>query len=1047
MVLHTLEPLSIIRDKASRATIATCISTALTLHPPQLLPATTAFFHALNRYEHIAVPLAEILALLSAANDHSAACLSHLIQEIATVSEQHIVNDPTAAKSIAAFIARLSELCPAVLRGHLAVLLKHLNVDSYLLRNGILHLITALIKNKPQHDDPLLDILLERAAADTHAFTRSKAVQMWVGLVQAEAVPHKLYPTLAILAAGRLDDKAAAVRKAAAILMTALLQNNPFGPVLKGDQFREKLKQFTEQEEEEEEVEKDIANENNEDDNESTTTALDEEMQEATDEENGSVEDINPDADSETDANKDIRIELERAQGEEADKKPELSQEELKRRYYATAVAFITNVEDSLDTFYQLLRSKSITDVSEAVSFLITAVRFQLQSAERQAVSKMLPLILRKEPNIREAAAQAYFRLLAPSATTQLRSEKDSALFIAKGLVSMGIGSTTGELACLESLILRMCNEKDEEPFINTAVIAVLWDMFAGRIPGATDEQRQVALILVGMIAGEKTESLQSRIDLIESVGLTNPLFARWSCAALSKMPAQSDADGRLSKRLAELTKQSVDLPTVEQALTAIYTLSTEPENIVSDIVSSMASELHANPTTVKVKHLARFLVVIGHVAVKQLVRIETLASQIRHGLSNQGRKDGNNEEEQAAAEADKAVELAEKELVSPKSLLGRYGRMCRAIAVDKEAPSELQASGVLCMAKLMCVQEGFCKENLRVLFSILSSSPEPLVRSNTVTALGDLAFRFPNLVEPWSSHIYGALKDEDVKVRKSTLMALTHLILNDMIKIKGHVVGLAVRMLDENERIADLAKLFFHELARKSSNAIYNVLPDTISCMSKMKDLSSDSFKEVITFLIGLMDKERHSDGMIEKLCHRFRSSESERETRDLAYCISLLNMSERGYKKLNDNFKFYSAALVDDVVHGSILKAISKANKPGSSTKNSQTLAELNGKIERVRKSVEAETPLSDDVNSVSQTSKRETKRRGQRESTKIEAESEKVQDVSEKENTPPPRNAKPQRNNARRKVVRKIVIEEDESEGEEEDIVYADEESDEE
>ncbi len=36
----------------------------------------------------------------------------------------------------------------------------------------------------------------------------------------------------------------------------------------------------------------------------------------------------------------------------------------------------------------------------------------------------------------------------------------------------------------------------------------------------------------------------------------------------------------------------------------------------------------------------------------------------------------------------------------------------------------------------------------------------EPGVRCNLVIALGDLAFRFPNLVEPWTAHLYQPLAD-----------------------------------------------------------------------------------------------------------------------------------------------------------------------------------------------------------------------------------------------------------------------------------------------
>lgn len=48
-----------------------------------------------------------------------------------------------------------------------------------------------------------------------------------------------------------------------------------------------------------------------------------------------------------------------------------------------------------------------------------------------------------------------------------------------------------------------------------------------------------------------------------------------------------------------------------------------------------------------------------------------------------------------------------------------------------------------------------FCEKHLPLLFTILEKSSNAVVRANTVIALGDLTVRFPNLIEPWTSHIY----------------------------------------------------------------------------------------------------------------------------------------------------------------------------------------------------------------------------------------------------------------------------------------------------
>lgn len=47
------------------------------------------------------------------------------------------------------------------------------------------------------------------------------------------------------------------------------------------------------------------------------------------------------------------------------------------------------------------------------------------------------------------------------------------------------------------------------------------------------------------------------------------------------------------------------------------------------------------------------------------------------------------------------------------------------------------------------------CERYLQLLFTILEKSSEPAIRANTIVAVGDLTFRFPNLIEPWTPFLY----------------------------------------------------------------------------------------------------------------------------------------------------------------------------------------------------------------------------------------------------------------------------------------------------
>lgn len=47
-------------------------------------------------------------------------------------------------------------------------------------------------------------------------------------------------------------------------------------------------------------------------------------------------------------------------------------------------------------------------------------------------------------------------------------------------------------------------------------------------------------------------------------------------------------------------------------------------------------------------------------------------------------------------------------------------------------------------------------------------------------------------------------LHDQDVHVRQQALMVITHLILNDMLKMRGEIVDICMLLEDPDDRIKD---------------------------------------------------------------------------------------------------------------------------------------------------------------------------------------------------------------------------------------------------
>ena len=117
------------------------------------------------------------------------------------------------------------------------------------------------------------------------------------------------------------------------------------------------------------------------------------------------------------------------------------------------------------------------------------------------------------------------------------------------------------------------------------------------------------------------------------------------------------------------------------------------------------------------------------------------------------------------------------------------------------------------------------------LLFKILETSRDPNIRANIVIGIGDLAVSFATIIDERLNDLYMGLRADDLIVKKNTLMVLTHLILNGMIKVKGQLAEMAKCTEDTQVRVSDLAKLFFHELSTKD-NAIYNNLSDS-TCLS----------------------------------------------------------------------------------------------------------------------------------------------------------------------------------------------------------------------
>ncbi|KAK0625171.1 condensin-like protein [Bombardia bombarda] len=339
---------------------------------------------------------------------------------------------------------------------------------------------------------------------------------------------------------------------------------------------------------------------------------------------------------------------------------------------------------------------------------------------------------------------------------------------------------------------------------------------------------------------------------------------------------------------------------------------------------------------------LSQLLFIVGHVAIKQIVHLELCeldfkrrkqekektaqASKERSSLSASTLSVGTTRSRKSSAQAkplkedEEADELdliggtteddfteamahiRERELLyGPTSLLAMFGPMVSEVCANNTTYKDrgLQQAATLCLAKLMCVSSEYCEANLPLLITIMERSTDATVRSNAVIALGDMAVCFNHLIDENTDFLYRRLADPDPSVKRTCLMTLTFLILAGQVKVKGQLGEMAKCLEDEDKRIADLARMFFTELSTKD-NAVYNHFVDMFSLLSAERELDEESFRRIVRFLLGFVEKDKHAKQLAEKLAARLARCDTERQWSDVAFALGLLQHKNEDITKL---------------------------------------------------------------------------------------------------------------------------------------------------
>jgi condensin complex subunit 1 len=749
------------------------------------------------------------------------------------------------------FIEKFSILQPRETQSHISTLVKLLECDSYHIRNAAVlafgNLLVYLIRldKEPESDETparvreqLLDIL-ESRALDKINHSRKKVLDEFIRLVNMNYLPRARFIGTLKIARDRLEDQGCYVRKNAALLLQRLVVNNKFS-VQSFDSF--------------EEVEAQL--QINQDEIQHLKACLDGSFASDEDPENLSQQ---------------------------------IKNAEIFRDFLNEYKEMMTILTDCCRLLFDYLKCETQTDVLSAIDAL-TVLQIAELPAAKQAFKLILPLIWNKDLNVRELIRTNF---VSKFLNLEACTEDECAERIFKLIESLSVG----ESASLEELfvgimtdvpipyrlqrhvwmsfkssprlssitMLRYLSRKSEN-FLRQKYTKLCGRLLTLKHWGIFTEGL-VILQNIGYHGTKTEEMIVKAADL-----LLNSPGEGWHCAAQQfvKFAALSPSSLKHFRGL---------------VLCALRPLS----------VAGVSEEL-----------VSQGFFIAGEVALELYNYGEKLKKVCAERSSLTGKASDLEEITGGAAakiemQKQSLCEIQERQVMPHLSLLGCVVPVVAQMAstLGRINSLKLQQATLLTLVKFMSTSESVCRDHLELFLSILRGDFAAEVKCNALIAFGDLTMRHHNLLAPHSQELFNCLRANELAVKKKTLLVLTHLVLNDELKIRGQMADVMLCLLDP--QVAASAKTFFSELNLKDKKLIFNCLPNSLSSLLRREDISHEEFCKMTKYVCQLYVKGiTQVTAFVEKLCKRLLKTGC--QTLNVAFCLSQLNYDDSALRRLLD-------------------------------------------------------------------------------------------------------------------------------------------------
>ncbi|ORM41396.1 Condensin complex subunit 1 [Babesia sp. Xinjiang] len=686
---------------------------------------------------------------------------------------------------------------------------------------------------------------------------------------------------------------------------------------------------------------------------------------------------------------------------------------EIAREMYSDVHDISEKVETSIVICADLLQSSVEGDQRAAIRYLATCHLMGVTSASA-LLPKVWALSWSNNQNVVDTVLQEFKNVY-------FADGDDTA--IAWRLVQLLSSSRLTAFASIEKIFeVSMAREQPYFAHLDRLMVALLRIALAPNYQLGRDTNPRVALGVVRLLLNSSMRSRSPQAQSIRqfdekrisaicgllqlSSGQSSTIFGELCLILAAAMPSKhvEDAAAHILKLFIG-TFGSMDDAWFRMAQCVVdvtFIHSKFPEMVWSQILNELLDSV-TNVTENKnstARQLAQVIFLAGHVAIRTIISMDRLQSDLKSARSELESLDGGKYNNDASNQMGVATsEEQERELFEQlcegnivcANLLGGPGR--NLIVACLRNPQKLLKSNTkgvrreievlkTCAAIALCkfatVSKLFCNSVfhpedgipapcsvIEVIISLLMNKrlapgydtkgltstghnyyylPEPsggALRATLLMSYGDLLCRHPNLLEPWNDEVCAILLDRDDSVREAAVLVFTHLVMNDMVKPRGKLVDAMMYLtLDPHVKVANCARTFFHEVHRKNPNTIYNCFPEMVATLARNRRRQSIQRNlAVLQMLLKFIRRDKQGESIVEKVCLRLHSTEPTNRPALVMYGHVLINVcqNEKCMAKLIASIPSISRLIVESDYFLATILLVCKRAKSGNQGRRS--------------------------------------------------------------------------------------------------------------